>query len=111
MLYPQSASLPKAPFLISLTLNWPLVNELYKTNSSVTEMEAKFEESRDEIEALVAKWKDQIQAHFVSLLHDRHKSQSEVPQLVIVICDNDSDSPANISDDLKVLFCADSLFY
>ncbi|CAE6473821.1 unnamed protein product [Rhizoctonia solani] len=93
------------------TLDWPLVQNLYETDSSVTEMEATFEENRDEIEALVTEWKDRIQAHFVNLLRDGCKDQVEVLRPAIVTCDDDLDSPANISDDLKLILRADSLFY
>ncbi|CAE6397249.1 unnamed protein product [Rhizoctonia solani] len=93
------------------TLDWPLVQNLYETDSSVTEMETKFEENRNEIENLVTEWKDRIQAHFVNLLRDGCNNQVELLRPAIVTCNDDFDSPTNISDDLKIILRADSFFY
>ncbi|CAE6358899.1 unnamed protein product [Rhizoctonia solani] len=90
------------------TLDWPIVKNLYETDSTVAELEVKFEENRDEIEALVAEWQSRIQVRFMDVLRDGYETQSETLRPAIIT--SNTDLP-NVSDDLKFLLRADSLFY
>ncbi|KAG8726184.1 hypothetical protein FRC11_000654, partial [Ceratobasidium sp. 423] len=92
------------------TFDWPVVKNLYETDSSVEDMEATFEEHREEIEAMVAEWRDRIHTHLANELRDGYESQGEVLRPTIAILNNDPDPLANVSDDLKLLLRADSFF-
>lgn len=90
-------------------LSWPVIRELYEADLPAEEMEAKFEQRRPEIEVLITKWKNRIQTHLVGLLRDGYETKGEVPRPVIAVLNESSLS--NVSDDLKLLLRADSLFY
>ncbi|KAH7332971.1 hypothetical protein B0J17DRAFT_677073 [Rhizoctonia solani] len=93
------------------TLDWPLIKDLYETDSTVEEMEARFEEKRQEIEGLVTQWQNRIQSQLVSRLREGYANQGETVRPIITIS-NDGPGPlANVSDDLKLLLRADSLFH
>lgn len=92
------------------TLNWPLVKDLYETDRSEEEMEARFVEKQDEIKGLVRKWQNQIQSQLANRLRDEYTSQGGIVRPTIAIINEDPNELTNVSDDLKLLLRADSLF-
>ncbi|CAE6397280.1 unnamed protein product [Rhizoctonia solani] len=119
VLYPvPSASLPtvnvshQPPFPdLDSTLEWSIVKRLHETDATMPEMEANFEEHREEIEALIADWATRAQEHFVKLLGGGPEVQGDILRPTTIVCDDGSDPFFNFSDDLKRLLRADSLFY
>ncbi|CCO34329.1 hypothetical protein BN14_08426 [Rhizoctonia solani AG-1 IB] len=95
----------------SHALNWPLIKDLYETDVSATEMEAKFSQHRDEVLALVTEWKGQIQSQLVSLLRTALDDKDETLRPTISISNEEPNPLANVSDDTKLLLRADSLFH
>ncbi|KAG8742400.1 hypothetical protein FRC11_014378, partial [Ceratobasidium sp. 423] len=89
------------------TLVWPLVEDLYETDSTPEEMEARFEKHREEIEALINEWRDSVQAHFLN----QAEANSTVLRPVLTNYHGSSDPFVNLSDDFKRLLRADSIFY
>ncbi|CAE6469350.1 unnamed protein product [Rhizoctonia solani] len=92
-------------------LHWPLVKDLYETDSTVEEMEARFEEKREEVEGLVTEWQNRIQSQVVGRLREGYTSQGETIRPTITVSNEGPDPLANVSDDLKLLLRADSFFY
>ncbi|CAE6467598.1 unnamed protein product [Rhizoctonia solani] len=102
----------QAPFPdFTCTLEWPVVKNLYETDSTAMEMKVKFEEHQEEIEALITEWQNKIQSHFANLVRDGSEVQGAILQPTTIVCANDSDPFADMSDDLKLLLRADTLFY
>ncbi|CAE6454578.1 unnamed protein product [Rhizoctonia solani] len=102
----------QAPFPdFTYTLEWPVVKNLYETDSSATEMQTKFEEHQEEIESLITEWQNKIQTHFADLVRDGPEVQGDILQPTTIVWANDSDPFAGMSDDLKLLLRADTLFY
>ncbi|KDN44214.1 hypothetical protein RSAG8_05687, partial [Rhizoctonia solani AG-8 WAC10335] len=93
------------------TLEWPVVKNLHETDSTVAEMEASFEERREEIEALVAEWQNRIQSHLANLARSGPEARGDTLRLNNIVGINDSDPFADMSGDFKLLLRADSLFY
>ncbi|KDN34410.1 hypothetical protein RSAG8_12492, partial [Rhizoctonia solani AG-8 WAC10335] len=85
----------------------PLIKGLYETDWTSEEMEAKLEEHREEIEVLVNGWRSQVQTHFLSqaVAHDM------ILRPVLVSYDGNPEPFITISDDIKRLLRADSIFY
>ncbi|KDN44212.1 hypothetical protein RSAG8_05685, partial [Rhizoctonia solani AG-8 WAC10335] len=102
---------PPFPDLVYI-LDWPIVNGLYETDSTVTEMEVNFEAHRAEIETLIADWASETQAHFIKMLRDGPDVQGDILRPTTIVSDDGPDPFINISTDaLKRLLRADSLFY
>ncbi|EUC60931.1 hypothetical protein RSOL_377380 [Rhizoctonia solani AG-3 Rhs1AP] len=100
----------EAPFpQIGYVLNSSVVLDLYETDRTAAEMEAKFEQHRAEIERYITDWKSRIQAHCSKLTRQGPK----VPKKILQSSLTTSNKPnpfANLSDDLKRVLRADSFF-
>ncbi|CAE6535148.1 unnamed protein product [Rhizoctonia solani] len=88
-------------------LAWPLVKDLHETDSTPEEMEARFEKRREEVETLVNEWRTSIPAHFLN----QAKANGTVLRPVLTSYRGGSGPFINLSDDLKRLLRADSVFY
>ncbi|CAE6535146.1 unnamed protein product [Rhizoctonia solani] len=95
---------------LSHTLNCPAVMDLYETDRTVVEMEAKFEQHRAEIEGFLIEWTNQVQSHFIKLAHQGPKIGKKILQSTSIVHDNKSDPFAKLPDDVKRLLRADSFF-
>ncbi|CAE6436703.1 unnamed protein product [Rhizoctonia solani] len=91
----------QAPFPTFLqALTWPVLNSLYETDVSITDMNESFEQQREGIKTQITEWQSYIQGYFMGLLD----AQGEGLQPATGV-----DHP-NLSDDLKCLLRADVLF-
>ncbi|CAE6496594.1 unnamed protein product [Rhizoctonia solani] len=90
-------------------LEWLVVKTLHETDSSVNQMEQNFVECRSEIDTAIADWKVATHSRLAEMLRrDEDIEESLTPRLIVQ--KDDSDPFANLSDDLKLLLRADSLF-
>ncbi|CAE6427724.1 unnamed protein product, partial [Rhizoctonia solani] len=94
----------------SCLLSWPFLKDLHETESTIEDMEARFEADREQIEDLIAKWQLCVQAHFLDQLRQGLSIQVEPLQTTNILTNN-GDPFVNLSDELKLLLRADSLFY
>ncbi|CAE7171393.1 unnamed protein product [Rhizoctonia solani] len=104
--YPQMSNHNVFPSL-GHTLAMPLVKELYQTDSTPEEMQAKLEKHREAIETLIIEWKSKVQGHFINqaaahgtMLHPTLTSYDGSPEPFIAL-----------PDDTKRLLRADSTFH
>ncbi|KDN34642.1 hypothetical protein RSAG8_12267, partial [Rhizoctonia solani AG-8 WAC10335] len=95
---------------VNYVLDFPVVLDLYETDRTTAEMEEKFEQHRAEIEEYISEWKARIQAHCSTLARQGPKVTKKILQSTLTASNNKSDPFANLSDDLKRLLRADSLF-
>ncbi|CAE6485775.1 unnamed protein product [Rhizoctonia solani] len=93
-------------------LEWPVVKALYKTDRSVSDMVQQFSENRDEIEACIDNWKSDLHTRMAEMLRKDEdiEGQGQVLTPCLVVQKDDSDPFQHLSDDLKLLLRADSLF-
>ncbi|KAG9126744.1 hypothetical protein FRC07_002122 [Ceratobasidium sp. 392] len=94
----------------SHTLNCPVVLDLYETDRSVTEMEAKFEENRKEIERHITEWTNRVQAHLTKLALKAPKITSKVLLATSISHDKESSPLTKLPDNVKRLLRADIFF-
>ncbi|CAE6504317.1 unnamed protein product [Rhizoctonia solani] len=95
---------------LSYMLDCPVVLDLYETDRTATELEAKFEQHRIEIERYITEWKARIQTHCSKLARQGLKNTKNILQSSLVASDNQPNPFANLSDDIKLLLRADSFF-
>ncbi|CAE7117220.1 unnamed protein product [Rhizoctonia solani] len=75
-------------------------------------MEARFEADREQIKECIATWQSSVQAHFLDQLEVRQGLNIQVEPLQTTnIITTDGDPFVDLSDELKLLLRADSLFY
>ncbi|GAB1527076.1 hypothetical protein RhiTH_010251 [Rhizoctonia solani] len=93
-------------------LEWPVVKALYETDRSVSDMVQQFSENRDEIEACIDNWKSDLHTRMAEMLRKDEdiEGQGQVLTPCLVVQKDDSDPFQHLSDDLKLLLRADSLF-
>ncbi|CAE7101851.1 unnamed protein product [Rhizoctonia solani] len=91
-------------------LQWPMVQELYETDTSVSKMEQNFIAGRAEIDAAIADWKTNTHTRLAEMLRRDQDVQSQPLTPRLIVQENKTDPFANFSDDLKLLLRADSLF-
>ncbi|CAE6475424.1 unnamed protein product [Rhizoctonia solani] len=91
-------------------LEWPVVKALYETDALVDVMEESFVERRSEIDAAIADWKTATHARMAEMLRKDQDTKGQVLTPRLIVLKDDSDPFANLSDDLKLLLRADSLF-
>ncbi|KEP45345.1 hypothetical protein V565_285140 [Rhizoctonia solani 123E] len=99
---------PPFPSLTCL-LNWPLLKNLLEIEATVEEMETRFEDNRTQIQDYIANWITSVQTQFADQLRQDPGLRGEILQPTAVITDN-GDPFSNLSDELKLLLRADSLF-
>ncbi|KAG8681721.1 hypothetical protein FRC11_000741 [Ceratobasidium sp. 423] len=91
-------------------LKYPIILDLHDTDRPVAEMEAKFEQHREEIEGYITEWRNHVQSHFIKLAREGPKVGKKVLQSTSIVRNNKSDPFAKLSDDVKRLLRADSFF-
>ncbi|KAG8680439.1 hypothetical protein FRC09_018234, partial [Ceratobasidium sp. 395] len=101
---------PPFPPNLSQMLNYPIVLDLYETDRSVTEMEAKFEANRKEIEKHTAKWADRVHAHLTKLALQGPKINKNVLLSTSIAREKKPNPLTKLPDDVKRLVRADSQF-
>ncbi|KAF8594922.1 hypothetical protein BDV93DRAFT_529006 [Ceratobasidium sp. AG-I] len=122
-LMPRSSTEPNAPavrvrhqrlFPLAVDLlEYPIIKGLDETDIPDSAMEARFEEHREVIKAHVLEWRIKIEGHLAGLLRegrvsDGLKKAAPAPKLPV---GKSEPNPFNgLSDDLKLLLRADSLF-
>ncbi|KAF8682849.1 hypothetical protein RHS04_02038 [Rhizoctonia solani] len=92
------------------TLNWSIVKDIFETDATEGEMEVKFGQHRDEIRALITEWKDQVHTRLASSVRNAFEERNEPLRPTISVFNEEPDTLANISDNLKLLLRADSFF-
>ncbi|KAB5588619.1 DEAD/DEAH-box helicase [Ceratobasidium theobromae] len=95
-------------------LKWPVIKELYDEDTNADEMETRFEARKAEISKLIQEWKVNVEAHMANLLRKAREPdtiEGEVIKPTLVVAEGDADPFASISDDVKLLLRADSLFH
>ncbi|QRW15550.1 reticuline oxidase [Rhizoctonia solani] len=92
------------------TLNWSIVKDIFETDATEEEMEVKFGQHRDEIRALITEWKDQVHTRLASSVRNAFEERNEPLRPTISVFNEEPDTLANISDNLKLLLRADSFF-
>ncbi|CAE7103321.1 unnamed protein product [Rhizoctonia solani] len=95
---------------LSYALDCPIVLDLYNSDMTVPEMEAKFEQHRGEIETFIAEWQARIQTHCSKLARQGPKTTKKILRSSLTTSDNKPNPFAKLSDDLKLLLRADSFF-
>ncbi|CAE6422110.1 unnamed protein product [Rhizoctonia solani] len=91
-------------------LEWPMVKALYETDAIVDAMEESFVEHRSEIDAAIVDWKTATHARMADMLRKDQDTKGQVLTPHLIVRKDNSDPFANLSDDLKLLLRADSLF-
>ncbi|KAJ1300166.1 hypothetical protein OPQ81_011918 [Rhizoctonia solani] len=91
-------------------LEWPVVKSLHETDTSVDEMEQNFVEHRAEIDTAIAEWQTATHALMAEMLRRDQDIGDEPLTPRLIVTKGDSNPFANLSDDLKLLLRADSLF-
>ncbi|CUA77981.1 ATP-dependent helicase/deoxyribonuclease subunit B [Rhizoctonia solani] len=84
----------------------PLLKDLYDTDTTTEEMEDEFEDLREDIEALIDEWKNEVLAHFTNQAATH--GISLCPTLISY--DGNPEPFVTIPDNIKSLLRADSLF-
>ncbi|KAH7332989.1 hypothetical protein B0J17DRAFT_619431 [Rhizoctonia solani] len=91
-------------------LEWPMLKALFENDTSVSVMEQNFVECRSEIDAAIADWKLTTHDRMVEMLRQGGEIEGELLTPRLIVQKEDSDPFTNLSDDLKLLLRADSLF-
>ncbi|CAE6452406.1 unnamed protein product [Rhizoctonia solani] len=91
-------------------LEWPMVKALHEADTSVSQMIQSFAEHKSEIEASIVDWKVDIHARMAEMLRKDEDVGGESLTSHLIVRKDDSDPFQNLSDDLKLLLRADSLF-
>ncbi|CUA70927.1 hypothetical protein RSOLAG22IIIB_09201 [Rhizoctonia solani] len=100
-----------APFPnLDYLLSWPFLKNFPEPEATVDDMEARFEENRVQIQGYITEWQNSVEAGFVDQLRQDPVIQGKILQSTNIITKK-SDSFSNLSDELKMLLRADSLFY
>lgn len=102
-LFPQLADL----------LEFPLIKSLAETDVPASGMEARFKRHREDIKAHILEWKIKTEGHLAELLRQGHVSdglKKAAPAPVLSVGESEPDPFDGVSDDLKLLLRADSLF-
>ncbi|KAG8729072.1 hypothetical protein FRC11_009548 [Ceratobasidium sp. 423] len=84
---------------------WPVIRSMLEAETTADELEQAFIARRSEIDAMVVEWRDKFHARLLSFLPE---IEGEILRPTLV-ADN-SDPFKNLSDDMKRLLRADSLF-
>lgn len=94
-------------------LEFPIIKSLNETDATASEMQARFENHREEIDAHILEWRTKTERHLAELLRqgrvaDRLKKAVAASKLAV---ERSEPNPFNgLSNDLKLLLRADSLF-
>ncbi|KAF8600704.1 hypothetical protein BDV93DRAFT_510727 [Ceratobasidium sp. AG-I] len=100
------------PLAVDL-LEYPIMKSLDEADVSASEMEARFEEHREEINAHISEWRVQIEGHMAELLRKGRESdglREAAPAPILPVVELEPNPFDKVSDDLKILLRADSLF-
>ncbi|KDN42434.1 hypothetical protein RSAG8_06751, partial [Rhizoctonia solani AG-8 WAC10335] len=84
---------------------WPVIKSLLDADTTADELEQGFNARREEIDAMVIEWRDKLHARLLGFLP---KLEGEIIRPTLVA--DDSDPFQGLSDDMKRLLRADSLF-
>ncbi|CAE7195526.1 unnamed protein product [Rhizoctonia solani] len=84
---------------------WPVIKSLLEADITADELEETFNARREEIDAMIDEWRDNLHAKLLGFLP---KLEGDILQPTLVA--NDSDPFKDLSDDMKRLLRADSLF-
>lgn len=94
-------------------LVYPLMKTLDETDVTASEMEARFKEHREEIDAHISEWRLQTEGHLAELLRKGRVSdglEEKTPPPILPVEESEPNPFDSVSDDLKILLRADSLF-
>lgn len=100
---------PELPDLLEL----PIIKSLDETDVSAAEMEARFQEHRQDIIAFISARAPRVEENMASVLRQgrlREGLPEAAPGPILPILRSNPDTFINISDDMKLLLRADSLF-
>ncbi|CUA68371.1 hypothetical protein RSOLAG22IIIB_07886 [Rhizoctonia solani] len=85
---------------------WPIIKSLLEADTSADQLEQDFNVRREEIDTMVSEWRDKLHTRLLGFLPKR---QGEILQPTLVA--DGSDPFKDLSDDMKRLLRADSLFF
>ncbi|KAF8594200.1 hypothetical protein BDV93DRAFT_502159 [Ceratobasidium sp. AG-I] len=100
------------PLAVDL-LEYPIIKSLDETDIPGSDMEARFEEHREAIEAHVLEWRIKVEGHLAEVLRQGRVSdglKKAAPAPKLPVGKSASNPFTGVSDDLKLLLRADSLF-
>jgi len=100
------------PLIVDL-LEYPAVKELGETDVPDSEMEARLEEHRGVIEAHILEWRIKVEGHLADVIRKGRVSdglKKAAPVSKLPVGESDPNPLSGLSDDLKLLLRADSLF-
>ncbi|KAF8600706.1 hypothetical protein BDV93DRAFT_525280 [Ceratobasidium sp. AG-I] len=100
------------PLTVDL-LEHPIMKSLDETDETALETEARFQEHREEIDSHILEWRLKIEGHMAELLRKGRKAdglEQVAPAPVLPVKESEPNPFDNISEDLKILLRADSLF-
>lgn len=89
------------------------MKSLNETDMSAAEMEIRFMEHREEIDGLISGWRAQTEGHLAELLRKGRvldALEETAPTPILPVVEPEPNPLDNVSDDLKILLRADSLF-
>ncbi|CAE6379441.1 unnamed protein product [Rhizoctonia solani] len=84
---------------------WPIIRSLLEADTTADQLEQDFNSRREEIDTMVSQWRDKLHTRLLGFLP---KLEGEVLQPTLVA--DGSDPFKDLSDDMKRLLRADSLF-
>ena len=94
-------------------LEHPIMKSLEETDVSASEMEARFEQHGEQINAIISEWRLYIEGYMAELLRNGRVPdglEEATPAPILPVGESEPDPFDNVSDDLKILLRADSLF-
>ncbi|QRV98778.1 hypothetical protein RhiJN_26797 [Ceratobasidium sp. AG-Ba] len=88
-------------------LRWDCLNDLSEVDMSIQEVEAKLEERKEQIQANVFEWRQEVENGLVKRLGFE---KDEVGDDVVLLVNGSTDSSASLSPNARLLLRADTIF-
>lgn len=100
-----------SPLAVDL-LEFPIIKRLVESDVPASEVEVRFQKHRQEIQVHVLQWRVQVESHLAGLLWRGRVSDglAVAPASILPVEESEPDPFDGVSDDLKLLLRADSLF-
>ncbi|QRW13327.1 hypothetical protein RhiLY_12326 [Ceratobasidium sp. AG-Ba] len=88
-------------------LRWDCLNDLSEVDMSIQEVEAKLEERREQIQANVFEWRQEVESRLVKQLRFEN---GEAGDEVVLLVNGSTNSSASLSPNTRLLLRADTIF-